>query len=1786
LQGLQGSSNFDVDTDNTTNENRFVLFSEDPDAIAGISTLYAATEKLTFVPATGSLGVNTNVTTDNLTVDGTTRSTEFYGGGVNLVGIVTQLVPGIGIDLTATQTPGKGVVTIDAYRPIGKTIYVAQNGDDNNTGLSENYPKRTIKAAASIALYGDTIKLFPGVYVEENPIVLAKTVSLEGTELRNCVITPKYPEKDMFYVNNGCHITDASFIGQNSRNGAAIVALQPLLGVSTDRFFDGARMIRLNLDYIAKESVGFLTSGFSGFAGGHREQDAAKLIDSNLEFIAGETVGFLTSPSGYNFSLGISSYTNCREDIVSIMKAVSYDLKAGSNRKSIGAGYSYFSNSNSLIHITGAGVSEATVAALDYAAGISTFVINNLDLPVSYQGVGNSVVQVKNPSVIQVAGGCVGVGTTISQLIGIVTSMIGAGTTLTAPPVRYGVTLESNDCADDIKDIWKCIIHDITRGGNSRSVAAGKAYFDDNWNLKPGILKNPDEIKQTIGTIEYSFNVARAVINNCSWGGYPVGLGTTVVNAVYDANTGVTTVTAINHGLSVSDPVKIQGLKYECTPGSEGFPVGVVTATYDRLTGISTIEVNKALAIKSGDRIRLRDLVFECNSGGGPSTASYPSGNLGYDFTVQDVLDPKTFIVNVGKSTLVHNYQYGGTAARLYTPVFGISTASYDRTTGITTIVAIGIGTTSQSDLYIEPGKKVKIENLVWECNSGGGPSTAYYPSGNLGYDFTVIATAENRYLDAANLIQKNRLEIIDKSLAAIAIAHSDFYFPNDVQTTRFSRFKDSYRLIQQNRTEIVNSAWSATATLYPAIAGTETKCKRDLGYFVDAISTDIFTGGNSYSIAFVNQYFSNGAPINNGLVGEITESVYAFNQARDLMKAAITNQLTIKDLTLTGDPVTGSNVSTASCANVQNTLDTLTSIVNTVLTAGSLDSLKTIWNNPGIFVSGENKCRRDIGYIVDALIKDVRYGTNKYIREATRAYFNKNGTPISNGLVGETAQSVTAFNAVRDYAKKAITNQLNVKDLSITPDPLTGNNQSETSCANVRTNIDNLISILTTTITNGNLSAYPALYTSNMVKINVGISTLDHTYITGGTLTSNYTTNIFPDGTYNYIFPVKSEVGPNTFEFVGGKTVLPHTYVSGGTVQKYQNFQTEYSQVKDLSMQVDPETGFNNVISSCADVTSALKSCVGVVTSIVGLGSTAFSTIGFNISYPGNRGKGFESLVGITSAVYTETSGRTTIKAPGLPIKVGDLIEVRDLLFSCSSGLTTSTQLFPSGYYGYEFYVTKINPDDSFDIYTGISTIPHNYVSGGYVINRSIPVTEAKYDNNTGITTITSPGISLRIGDTVTLRDLEFACNSGAGTTTLYPSGNNGFSFQVLSVSEDGNSFTVNVGKTGIGHTYVVGGVVIPPYSKGVGPITQGPYIRNCTNFIGDSIGMKVDGFEAEPGDKDDIGVTGTMSVDSYTQYNQGGIGVSITNGAYSQLVSIFTICDDIGIFTKSGGQCDITNSNASFGNYGLVSDGVGDNTSKSIYRYTASISENAKAEDDTIVVSGVGKNRPYDGQAIYFDRLYYFVDRIEVTNGGSGYTESNPPTITFDFPEGPNGIRAEGSANIVDGKVVSIDVISSGTQYENPPNISITGGNGAGASASPVMYPIYYGIEKATLPVNGVSEITLNQTLNNDIGVGTTVYFSRISLQIATSISLEWVGAGTNINTAKPALGGVTIQENEVDKRNGGQVVYTSTNQAGNFQIGEGVVINQLTGTISERSFSQSLLNTVTPLIIALGK
>jgi hypothetical protein len=450
------------------------------------------------------------------------------------------------------------------------------------------------------------------------------------------------------------------------------------------------------------------------------------------------------------------------------------------------------------------------------------------------------------------------------------------------------------------------------------------------------------------------------------------------------------------------------------------------------------------------------------------------------------------------------------------------------------------------------------------------------------------------------------------------------------------------------------------------------------------------------------------------------------------------------------------------------------------------------------------------------------------------------------------------------------------------------------------------------------------------------------------------------------------------------------------------------------------------------------------------------------------------------------------------------------------------------------------------------------------------------------------------------------------------------------------------------------------------IGYFDQSPYIQNCTNFIPNSIGMKIDGSKA-------IGPLKSMVVDSYTQYNQGGIGVSITNEGYAQLVSIFTICNDTAIYCGSGAACDLTNSNSSFGNYGLVGDGVG------TLKYTGIITSAASENSDTFILdlnvptlnitdalydnttglttitvdashnfnvgmgvsivglaftctSGPGivtypsgnkgyifevqgvpsstsfevyvgvstlqhaynsggtvkinATRPFDGQVVYFEDLYYTVEGVNVSSGGTGY--STNADVIIDSPQTDWGIPASAVAEVNNGSVVNVTLVSSGRGYgSTPPSVSFSmpdvGINSATGSIN--LIPSYYTIQSSTPLVSGICTITLTDNVPYAVGLGTTVSFFKQSRVLASGHSLEYIGSGTNIAQSLPQNGGVPIQENEVVAKNGGLVVYTSTDQSGNFRIGDGVAINQQTGTISGTFYSKSLFSTITPFILALG-
>jgi hypothetical protein len=913
------------------------------------------------------------------------------------------------------------------------------------------------------------------------------------------------------------------------------------------------------------------------------------------------------------------------------------------------------------------------------------------------------------------------------------------------------------------------------------------------------------------------------------------------------------------------------------------------------------------------------DIAVYCGSGGACDLTNSNSsfGNFGL---VADGVSGKKY---TGIVTVASSQNSDTFVVNLFTPILNVVDAEYNNESGSIKI------TTDQPHKF-NVGMAVTIAGLGFTCPFEDG--VRIYPSGTNGYVFNVETVAPGRYLDAANLIlsnkleiqdkslasvalgytdfyfpgdeetnsrsryydsyrliQKNKQEILDKSIGAISIEHPDFYFPGDEQTNSRSRYFDSYRLIQKNKDVIVSIAWTNTVNTYPSIVSTEEKCKRDIGFFIDAISTDILTGGNKYSRDFTLQYFdASGSPISNGLVGEEVESIFAFEEAMELMKDAITNTLVgaaYSDLTITVDPLTGSNFDSNSCSDVQSNINNLVGIVTSVISVGNTSSLSGAPNlgffNLSVGVGttssvGGYKCARDIGYLVDAISTDLFTGGNKYSRDFTLQYFDSSGSPISNGLVGEEIESITAFNSVGYFSKKAITNQLNYKEIGIS----------------------------------SGFSTYPNI----------------------GTLES----------------------------------VLP----SGNP-------------------------------SACIDVQQTIDSLVGIVTIVIGSGSKNYLN------------------------TFTENPGLFVNGANKCHRDIGYIVDsiIEDLTGFTNSSIINSTK---------------------------------------------------KYFNYSG-----QPLVNGLLGE-----ESQSVLSFNSARDYMKLAINNQLNVKDLTLIED------------------------PLTGSNIDPNS----CANVKNFIDTEISIITTAIS----DGNLNSVPSTVSLAS----------------------TIFTV--DVGIATQPH-----------FYNSG-----------------------------GTVKINVI---RPFDGQSIYFDELFYEVKTLKIINGGSGYTTI--PTVEIESPDTPWGIKAQAVPIIENGVLVGVDMLSNGRGYRVPPKVTISSGINTAVATAEII-PEYYTIRKSTEITNNISIITLNENVAFDVQLGVEVNFFKQSRILATGHSFEFIGSGTDIANALPFNGGVPPNpDNETDSRNGGLVVYSSTNQSGNFKIGDGVTINQNTGSISGQAYSKSLLSTMTPYILSLG-
>ena len=276
-----------------------------------------------------------------------------------------------------------------------------------------------------------------------------------------------------------------------------------------------------------------------------------------------------------------------------------------------------------------------------------------------------------------------------------------------------------------------------------------------------------------------------------------------------------------------------------------------------------------------------------------------------------------------------------------------------------------------------------------------------------------------------------------------------------------------------------------------------------------------------------------------------------------------------------------------------------------------------------------------------------------------------------------------------------------------------------------------------------------------------------------------------------------------------------------------------------------------------------------------------------------------------------------------------------------------------------------------------GVESVIEVGAGAGNPVANNLYVAKSGSDSNDG-TSIVRPKLTIRAAVLAASAGTTIFVKSGDYTEInpiIVPAGvsivgDNLRSVTVRPLTTNQDLFHLNnrcylTGMTFRDHVSPAAAVAFP--ATGAGAITTSPYVQNCSSITTTGTGMRVDGDLAS-------GLR-SMVVDAYTQYNQGGIGIHMLNRGYTQLVSVFTICCDKAILCEDGGFCSITNSNSSFGTYGLVADGV----STSLYTGDSYGVDQTGTE---IVVNNLPK-RPNYGDAIKFasDPNYYtIVDATEL--------------------------------------------------------------------------------------------------------------------------------------------------------------------------------------------------------------
>ena len=502
-------------------------------------------------------------------------------------------------------------------------------------------------------------------------------------------------------------------------------------------------------------------------------------------------------------------------------------------------------------------------------------------------------------------------------------------------------------CSRDTGFIIDGVLTDLVYGGNQRSRESARFYY-----LYPSLAIQDAQKVETFEGIVYAGNVTEEVSINSLLGRPEVRSNTSSSIKVTDTEQVLSSISGSSSEVSlVSSSFSTVSTIIKNGTGSlptlvENTENNIKVTDIVPVIGLVTASLDDVSFISGGFAIVLDIL---------QTSASYTASNYGSPST-----DPQTV---AAYNTLISNIGFIQSESIAYISS-SWSTASYNQ------------DSCSRDIGYIVSGA---AEDLLHGVHSASVVNGQYY------FEFPSQATSSQLSFTADGINYARRL-------AEKVVVNTLFQTPSQDVSSSYYLLTKNKEFIQDEVIQYISSSWSE-------FDYNDLVCRRDVGYILDAVSTDLLYGGNERSRTAGEFYYlyPSSATVSGSKSPTTDAQLYptldGIHHAGGMAEKVITNTI----------------FQTASL-EVSASVDILRKN-RSFIQQEVIEYVSSSWSQ---VVYNQESCSRDTGYILDASITDLLYGGEKRSVTAGEFYFLFPSNATVAGVPSERAQKDPTLTGVR----------------------------------------------------------------------------------------------------------------------------------------------------------------------------------------------------------------------------------------------------------------------------------------------------------------------------------------------------------------------------------------------------------------------------------------------------------------------------------------------------------------------------------------------------------------------------------------------------------------------------------------------------------------------------------------------------------------------------------------------------------------------------------------------------